>query len=512
MGERQLEFGTGGMRAKRGEGPGRINAHTISRAAQALAQEILENPEPGRLSVVVAYDSRIASHDLALTAAATLTSFGILCHIFKDIAPVAYLSFAVRHLGARAGVMITASHNPPEYSGIKIFWEDGAQVTPPRDESIARRYRANEKMVEGKKDPKLFSSLGQEIEDEYIRHISPHFPHRKLCSQRGGDISIVYTALHGTGLYPCTRLLKHLGFTRVSTVEEQDTPDGRFPTVTSPNPEEPSSLKLAVAQMVETKADICLGTDPDSDRVGLALEHKGKIHYPTGNQLALLMLHYILTRNPVPPKSYIISSIVTTPLLKTMASRFGVDTETTLTGFKWMGQRIGEIERENPDRHFLFAAEESFGLLHHPHIRDKDGPASLGLLCELALYHKTCGRTLVDALDLIYQEFGFHHESLLTLSFDKPEEIENLMDFFRSHEGETLAGQKILSRRDYLQEGELPPSNMLAFSFEGEETVFVRPSGTELKIKFYLMLNGRKAKERTKEWEEALRDTSTQNR
>ena len=491
---RDLEFGTGGMRGKRGAGINRINRYTISKAVKAIAEEILsceQNPK----RVAVAYDTRIGSRELAMESTQVFSTYGIQSFIFANPVSVSLLSFCIRYRQTAAGVMITASHNPPEYNGIKVFWSDGAQVTSPVDLRITNRYKSLSYCAHSKDSSQIdIVWEDREVEEAYFSSILSKTIHPDLCRERGDKLSIVYTALHGTGWALCTRVLKEMGFSRVERVKEQDSPDGNFPTVDSPNPEDPQALKMAVELMKEKGADMALGTDPDADRVGLALIHKGEEVFLSGNQIGVLMLYYILSeqikKNMLPLNPYVVTTIVTTPLIEVMADHFGVDLENTLTGFKWIGRRIFEIEKTQPHRNFLFAVEESFGYLHHDFARDKDGVSAVGLLCEIGLFYKDKGHNLVSALDQIYEQFGFFGESLISLTYPGEEgarKIVRMMDYFRNIKSE-LFGLKISKQLDYLQESKISQkSNVLAFFFSDDGRLYLRPSGTEPKIKFYLM-------------------------
>ena len=321
----------------------------------------------------------------------------------------------------------------------------------------------------------------------------------ELCRDRGNQLHIVYTALHGTGSWPCAKMLSELGLTRVTQVLEQAQEDGDFSTVTSPNPEDPEALSMAVEVMKKEGGDIVFANDPDADRMGVAVKHKGKICYPNGNQLGTLMLYYILSnlkkRNALPPNPYFVQTVVTTPLQETIAGSFGVKVEKTLTGFKWICRRVNKIERESPERNFIFATEESFGYLHHPFSRDKDGISSIALMAEIALWYKERGMSILDALDEIYQKYGFSAEKLLSFNYagkEGAQTIELIMDNFRSNPRKYLYGQEIVKIEDY-KEGlaGYPPSNILGFHLTGGNLLYLRPSGTEPKIKFYLMVQSR---------------------
>ena len=498
---KDIEFGTGGMRGKMGAGLNRINSYTVCKAVQGVSEEILSDKKHSR-KVVISYDSRILSKELAMESAEVFADGGIQSYIFERPSPVSLLSFGIRYHKACAGIMITASHNPPEYNGLKVFWCDGAQVTPPFDHNITARYKSIVNFSSTKKIP--FDQRVSEglivwektiVEDEYFRRVLSKTIHPNLCRERGGELKIVYTALHGTGLHYCRRMLREMGLNNFETVQEQDSPDGRFPTVVSPNPEDPKALKMAVDLMKKNQADMALGTDPDTDRVGICLRNGEETFFLNGNQIGTLMLHYILSyrteQKTMPENPYFVKTLVTTPLQEIIAKYFGVAVENTLTGFKWICRRIHEIEKRQPHRNFIFATEESFGYLNHNFVRDKDGVSALGLLCEMGLYYKIKGQTLLDVLDAIYEEFGFFGESLLSFTYQDKEGQEKIiciMEHFRKIRGR-LFGRNIVGRQDYLKGEEgFPKSNVLGLSFENGDALYLRPSGTEPKIKFYFIV------------------------
>lgn len=502
---KDLEFGTGGMRSILGQGANRINIYTIRKATQALCSEVLAQKSIAP-SICISYDSRIMSFELAQVAAEVMAGNGIKAHIYKHLNPVALLSFAVRHHKSNAGVMVTASHNPPAYNGYKVFWADGSQVTPPYDQNIISNYYAIKDYAEIKFIPfeeglkkGLISWIADEVEDEYFELIHSKMISPEMCLKNGDKLSIVYTPIHGAGLVPCSRALKELGFTHVAVVAEQAQPDGKFPTVRSPNPENPEALKMAVDLMEKLGADIVMGSDPDTDRLGVAIKHHGHIQYLSGNQIGILKLHYIISQlkkqGKLPKDSYVVKSIVTTPLLDTIAQAYGVEVFNTLTGFKWLCGKMNELEKTAPHKQFLFATEESFGYLCHNFARDKDGVSSVSQMAEVALFYKLQGMNLLEALDKIYEDFGFSREDLLSLDYfgiEGQEKISRIMAKFRNFGDKTMLDNKILQIKDYSLgiEG-LPPSNVLGFFFEGGNQLYLRPSGTEPKIKFYLMIQER---------------------
>jgi phosphoglucomutase len=511
---KDLEFGTGGMRSILGQGINRINIYTIRKATQALCTEVLA-PKSSAPSMCISYDSRIMSFELAKVAAEVMAGNGIKAYIYKHLNPVALLSFAIRHHRSMAGVMVTASHNPPEYNGFKVFWSDGAQVTPPNDQNIINNYYGitdftTIKMLpfaEGERNH-LIEWIKDEVEDAYFKAILSKSIDPKMCKENGSKLKIVYTPIHGAGLVPCSRALRELGFSDVHVVPEQAEPNGKFPTVKSPNPENPSALKMAVDLMEKLHADIVMGSDPDTDRLGVALKVDGEIKYLTGNQIGILKLHYMLSQmkknGKLTGENYVVKSVVTTPLLDTIAHAYGVEVFNTLTGFKWICGKMNELEKTSPQKKFIFATEESFGYLCHTFARDKDGVSSVSQMAEVALYYKLQGLNLLSALDKIYEEFGFSREDLLSLDYfgiEGQEKISRIMAHFRNFSDNNILGNTLSQIKDYSKgiEG-LPKSNVLGFFFADGNQVYLRPSGTEPKIKFYIMIqekNGSLADKKT---------------
>ncbi len=508
---KDLEFGTGGLRAILGMGTNRMSKYQVRRATQAVCNHVLDAGKSKKLAI--SYDSRKFSFEFAKEVAAVCAANGIQAYIYKRLNPVALLSFSVRHHGADAGVMVTASHNPPEYNGYKVFWADGSQVTPPNDKAIIGHYNSinyndikcmtfDEGLDQG-----LIHWVGEDVENAYYDAIKSKIINPELCMEKGTDLKIVYTPIHGTGLYPCTRALDDMGLTNYLVVEEQAQPDSAFPTVKSPNPENPEALAMAVELMEKENADIVFGSDPDTDRLGVALKHEGTVQYVNGNQIGILMLHYILTnlkeQGKLPTNPYFVKTIVTTDLQKTIADSFGVECFNTLTGFKWICGKMNELEKTNPEKNFLFGTEESFGYLNHGYVRDKDGVSSVTLMAECALWYKTQGLNLFQALDKIYEEYGFSAEHLLNLDYfgkEGADKIQRIMDKFRSMNPKEICGEQVVHFWDYdklveknMVNGEelkidLPPTNALGFGFSNESRFFLRPSGTEPKIKFYIQI------------------------
>lgn len=516
---KDLEFGTGGLRAILGAGKNRINIYTVRRASQALTNTVLKTATGPEKRIAISYDSRRMSKELAREAACVFAANGITAFLYARLNPVALLSYSVRHHHANAGIMVTASHNPPAYNGYKVFWSDGAQVTPPHDQMIIDEYNSltdfsthktmafNEALERG-----LIQMVGEDVENAYFKAIYDWAINPKMCAENGDKLKIVYTPIHGTGLIPCTRALADLGLKNVSVVKEQAEPDGNFPTVNSPNPENPEALALAVELMKKENADIAFGSDPDTDRLGVALPHKGEIHYINGNQIGILMLHYILEnlkeQGRMPSNPYFVKTIVTTALQEKIAASYGVETHNTLTGFKWICGRMNEIEKKAPEKNFVFATEESFGYLNHDNVRDKDGVSSVTLMSEMTLWYKLKGMNLIDALDAIYEKYGFSHETLLNLVYEGKsgsEKIGRIMEYFRSSFGPgkntSFSSAEIAQIEDYktskrldITSGEsskieLPASNVIGLFFKNGDRLFLRPSGTEPKIKFYIMIN-----------------------
>lgn len=502
---RDLEFGTGGLRAPMGMGQNRMNKYNVRRATQALTNTIKKH-YGDKCSAVISYDSRNSSRDFAMEAAGVFAANGVKAWVFSELTPTPMLSFAVRFLKAQAGIMITASHNPPIYNGFKAFWADGAQVVPPYDKEIISAYNTltdwnqiqymtfDEAKTKGLADwtsPEVNEAFYKVIEEKVILD-------RDMIKKHGGEISVVYTSIHGTGEVPCMTIAKRLGFTKFVSVPEQAKPDGNFPTVKYPNPEDPKALQLAVDLMMKTNADIVCGTDPDCDRLGLVVNDHGKAAYPNGNQIGALMLFYIFSRRKelgkLPANPLVIKSIVTSPLQNAIVESFGGSVEDTLTGFKWMAGRLREHEEKKSPKNFVFASEESFGYMLHADARDKDGVSSVAIISEIALWFKRKGMNLMEALDLIYEQYGFYFESLVSQDYEGIEgskKIDRIMEYFRNYPEAQFAGEKISGKEDYMKETGLPKSNVLSFTFESGNKLFLRPSGTEPKIKFYTMVRER---------------------
>ncbi|HXH74322.1 MAG TPA: phospho-sugar mutase [Bacteriovoracaceae bacterium] len=502
---RDLEFGTGGLRSPMGIGRNRMNKYNVRKATQAMATVVLRHFGQANipLAAVISYDSRNRSREFALEAAGVFAANGIKAHVFKALTPTPMLSYGVRYYKAQAGIMITASHNPPIYNGYKAFWNDGAQVVAPMDKEIIDAYNAITDWAEIKYLPfeeaevkgsaawttnEVDESFYQVVEKKVIQDL-------EMCKKHGSELSIVYTALHGTGQVPCSEVCKRLGFSNFYSIPEQAMPDGNFSTVKSPNPEDPMALALAIDHMLANQADVVYGTDPDGDRLGVVINNHGKTAIINGNQIAALMLYYIFTtkteKKTMPKNPLVLKSIVTSPIQNAIVEHFGGTVQDTLTGFKWMAALIREHEEKKAPYNFVFASEESFGYMPHAECRDKDAVSSVALFSEVALSYKLRGKNLVEALDEIYEKFGFFYESLVALDYEGiagSQKIARIMEYFRNYPETQFAGESISSREDYEKGINLPKSNVLSFTFAGGNKLFLRPSGTEPKIKFYTMV------------------------
>lgn len=508
---RDLEFGTGGLRSIIGNGSNRMNKYQVRRATQAVCQQIQKMNLP-KLACI-GYDSRRFSKEFASEVAAVFAGNGFTVYLFDKMLPVPLLSFSVRHHKATAGVMITASHNPKEYNGYKLYWNDGGQVVPPVDQEIIDQYNSitdyntikyldfNQAIETGK-----ILLVGEKVEAAYRTMLKTFAINPELCAARGNELKLVYTPIHGTGINMVPKALADLGFTKIDIVKEQEKADENFSTVKSPNPENVEALTMATSLMLKTNADLCFGTDPDCDRIGVMVNQHGKPEILNGNQVAVLLLHYVLSQkkkqNKLPSDALVIKTIVTSELQTTIAKSLNVNIENTLTGFKWMGLRLSELEQKGIKYSFMFASEESYGYLGHNQVRDKDGVSASVLTAEMALYYKTQNKTLIDALDDIYQEFGFAYEGLLSIDYlgkEGAEKISRIVDHFRQFRG-TIAGEEIAEIEDYLNlhtinlsNNQKTPitqtkSNVIGFKFKSGNKLYLRPSGTEPKIKFYSMV------------------------
>ena len=513
---RQLEFGTGGLRGVIGAGTNRMNIYTVRQATQGLANYIISQNGQDK-GVAIAYDSRIMSPEFSDEAALCLNANGIKTYRFESLRPTPELSFSVRELGCIAGIVITASHNPREYNGYKVYWEDGAQITPPHDKNIlaevakvtdfsqVKTMMKSEAEVAG-----LYHTIGKEMDDRYMEELKKQSIHPEIIKAMAKDIKIVYTPLHGTGNLPVRRVLKELGFENVYVVKEQELPDGNFPTVSYPNPESPKAFELALKLAKEVDADIVLATDPDADRLGVYCKDTKSGEYVTftGNMSAMLIAEYILgqkrANNTMPENPVLVESIVSTDMAKAIAKAYDVELVEVLTGFKYIGEQMLKYEKSG-EKNYVFGFEESYGCLPGTYARDKDAPAAVCMLCEVAAFYKSQGKTLWDGMIDMYEKYGYYREGIATMTLkgiDGAAQIQQIMDRARQSTPAKLGAFDVLAVRDYkadtrkdLKTGEvtatgLPSSNVLYYELSDNAWCCVRPSGTEPKIKFYVGVKG----------------------
>ena len=507
---RNLEFGTGGLRGIMGVGTNRMNIYTVAMATQGFANYITKmNPGVSDLRVAVAYDCRNNSPAFANITADVMSANGIRVFIFDCLRPTPELSFAVRELHCHAGVMVTASHNPKEYNGYKAYWNDGGQLVSPHDKNVIAEVEKilDPSMVNFKRNPELITVLGEDFDDIYLNKVFGLSLSLDLIKKHK-DLKIVYTPIHGTGRRLVPEILKRKGFENVYCVEEQMVVDGDFPTVKSPNPEEPAAMALAVKKAQETNADLVLATDPDADRVGVAVKNEnGEFILLNGNQAASVFLYYLLTRwnelGKLTGKEFVVKTIVTTELLFELAQKYNVDRYDVLTGFKFIADKILELEGK---KQFIGGGEESYGYLAGDFVRDKDAVIATSLLAEAMAWAAEQGKTFYELLCDIYREFGLYKEKLVSLTkkgISGTEEIKAMMARFRETPPTEIAGEKVVEIRDYkvleakdLLTGKvtpinLPKSDVLQFFTETGSKISVRPSGTEPKIKFYFSMKGK---------------------
>ena len=511
-----LEFGTAGLRGVIGAGTNRMNVYTVRKATQGLANYI-NNVHAQEKGVAIAYDSRHMSPEFADVAALCLAANGIKAYVFESLRPTPELSYAVRRLGCTAGINITASHNPPEYNGYKVYWEDGAQITPPHDSGIMGEVKAisdwnTVKTMDKAEAEKagLFEVIGKEVDDAYMAELKKQVIHMDAIQAEGKNLKIVYTPLHGTGNIPARRILKELGFENVYVVKEQELPDGDFPTVSYPNPEAAEAFELGLKLAKEVDADLVLATDPDADRLGVRVKDKnGEYHDLTGNMSGCLLANYEISQRKavngsLPEDGALIKTIVTTNLADAIAKGYGVKLIEVLTGFKFIGQQILGFEKSGKGS-YLFGFEESYGCLIGTYARDKDAIVATMALCEAAAYYKTQGKTLWDAMIEMYEQFGYYKDDIKAVTMKGIEglqKIQDIMNSLRQNPPAEFAGHKVVAVRDYkadtiknLETGEvtptgLPNSNVLYYELTNDAWVCVRPSGTEPKVKFYYGVKG----------------------
>ena len=524
---KELEFGTAGLRGVIGMGTNRMNKYTVGKATQGLANYILEQGTQD-MGVAISYDSRRMSDEFSLQTALILNANGIKTYLFESLRPVPELSFAVRQLKCTAGIMITASHNPPKYNGYKVYWDDGSQIVAPRDKDIINKVRNIADFKEIKTISKeeaiekgLFNVIGKEMDDKYIETLKSKILNPEIVKEQGKDLKIVYTPLHGTGNTIAERLLNELGFKNVYVVPEQAKPDGNFPTVDYPNPEDKKAFKLALELAEKVDADVVLATDPDADRLGIyAKDTKTGEYMPyTGNMSALLIAEYRISqmkeKNILPEDGMFITTIVSSDLAKAIAANYGLECIEVLTGFKNIGAVMKKAE-ENHDKTYVFGFEESYGCLIGDYARDKDGIAAVMSLCEAAAYYRAQGITLWDQMNNIYEKYGYYKEdqvSIVLEGAEGAEKIKEMMTSMRNKDVEQIGKYKVLCfkdvDRDYVKDmttGEenktgLPKSNVLYYQLENNSWCCVRPSGTEPKIKLYFGVKGECEKCATEELE-----------
>ena len=514
---KDLEFGTGGMRGEIGPGTNRLNIYTVRKASEGLARFIEDHGEEAkRKGVVIAYDSRHKSPEFAIEAATTLGEHGIKTYIFESLRPTPVLSFAVRYLGAFSGIVLTASHNPPEYNGYKVYGDDGGQLPPAeadqlityvnnvKDELTIQVASEDELLKKG-----LLEIIGEVVDIAYQEQLKTVVVNKEIVEKYGKDLKIVFSPLHGTSNIPVRRGLEMLGYTNVTVVKEQELPDPNFTTVKSPNPEEHAAFELAIQYGEKVSADVLITTDPDADRLGVAVRNsEGVFTVLTGNQTGALMLDYLFSQKKVlgtlPENGIVLKTIVTSEMGREIANKFGVHTVDTLTGFKFIGEKIKEYEKTG-DYIFQFGYEESYGYLIRDFVRDKDAVQSVLFVCEMAAYYKSQGKTLFDGLLEIFEKYGFFKEDLLSITLkgkDGADQIQAMMSKFRTNPPNEVAGMRVKMIEDYknstqtivvdgtINEIHLPKSNVLKYTLTDDSWFCLRPSGTEPKIKFYFGVKG----------------------
>ncbi len=512
----ELEFGTAGLRGVIGAGTNRMNIYTVRKATQGLANYILGIGNQAK-GVAIAYDSRRMSPEFADEAALCLAANGIKAYVFESLRPTPELSFAVRKLGCTAGINITASHNPPEYNGYKVYWEDGAQITPPHDGGIMQEVKnvtdfhtVKTMDLEVAKQQGLYQVIGSELDDAYIAELKRLVLHQDAIDAKKDEIKIVYTPLHGTGNLPVRRVLKELGFSQVHVVKEQELPDGEFPTVSYPNPEAEEAFALGLKLAKEIDADLVLATDPDADRLGVYVKDSetGAYHTLTGNMSGCLIGEYVISQRKekegLPADGALVKSIVTTNMADAIAHHYGIELIEVLTGFKFIGQKILQFEKEGKGT-YLFGLEESYGCLPGTYARDKDAVVASMVLCEAAAYYKTKGKTLWDAMIDMYEKYGYYKEDVKSITLkgiEGLEKIKTIMETLRQELPKEIGAYPVQAMRDYQKDTitksadgsvsptGLPASNVLYYDLTEDAWVCVRPSGTEPKVKLYYGVKG----------------------
>ena len=529
---KELEFGTAGLRGIIGAGTNRMNQYTVGKATQGLANYILEQGTENK-GVAISYDSRRMSKEFSMQTALILCANGIKTYLFESLRPVPELSFAVRQLKCTAGIMITASHNPPKYNGYKVYWDDGAQIVAPRDKDIIAKVRAVENFSEIKtiseeeaKNKELLNFVGKEMDDKYIAILKSCILNPEIVKEQGKKLKVVYTPLHGTGNMVAERLLKEIGIENLYVVPEQKEPDGNFPTVDYPNPEDPKAFKLALELAKKVAADVVLATDPDADRLGIfAKDSKtGEYKNYTGNMSALLIAEYRISqmqeKGILPANGMFITTVVSSELAKAIAKNYNLECIEVLTGFKNIGAVMRKAE-ENGDKTYVFGFEESYGCLIGDYARDKDGIGAVMALCEAACYYQSKGKTLWDAMIDIYEKYGYYKETQVSIvreGAEGAEEIKQMMTNTRNKDIEKIGDYKVLTFKDIekdivknMQTGEitktgLPKSNVLYYELEDNNWCCIRPSGTEPKIKLYMGVKGKTEEEASEKLEKLKED------
>ena len=501
---KNMEFGTGGMRGVMGVGTNRINKYTLGKSTQGLSNYLNKIYSGEEIKVVIAFDCRHNSDTLARTVAEVFSANNIKVYLFSDLRTTPELSFAVRHLNCHAGIVLTASHNPPEYNGYKVYWTDGGQIVPPQDgEIIAEINSLNFEDINFKANERLIQVIDKEVDEAFIEE---SVKNGNFNAEGKDDFKIVFTSLHGTSITAIPEVLKRAGYKNVTIIEEQAKPDGNFPTVKSPNPEESEALSMAVAKAEEIGADMVVGTDPDSDRLGIAVRNlDGKMEIVNGNQAMVLMTKFLLDKTKekgFKGNEFIATTIVSTPMMEEMAKAYGVEFKTALTGFKWIGKMIKDF----PQSHFVGGGEESFGYMVGDFVRDKDAVTSTLLACEIATQAKANGSSFYKDLIDCYVQFGFYKEHLVSLTkkgISGAEEIKQMLKDFKENPVESVAGSKVKWIEDYntstaknVLTGEekaidIPKSNVLIYETEDGTRIAARPSGTEPKVKFYISTNAK---------------------
>ena len=505
---RELEFGTGGLRGVIGAGTNRLNIYTIRRATQGLANYLLKHSD--NLSAAIAYDSRIKSDRFAKEAASVLAANGITAHIYPELMPTPSLSFAVRELKCAAGICVTASHNPAKYNGYKVYGSDGCQITLEMADKILNAINEVDAFDDVKTmdfDEALKAGKIQYITDEVVDKFLTCVQEQSINPGAKGDLKVVYTPLNGTGLRCVTSILDRIGIKDVTVVPEQKMPDGHFPTCPFPNPEIREALQKGLELCEKVHPDLLLATDPDCDRVGIAVNQNGEYQLLTGNEVGVLLLDYIakcrIQNGTMPKNPVAVKTIVTTDMANRVAEKYGIELREVLTGFKFIGEQIGMLEKEGQRDRYIFGFEESYGYLSGGYVRDKDAVVASMLICEMALYYKNLGKTLVDALNALYDEFGYYKNQLTDFAFEGAEGMNNMnriMQSLRDNAPEKIGPYTVCGHTDYLvsvrvdgsesKPVSLPKSNVLEYRLDNGGKMIIRPSGTEPKIKIYLSAKG----------------------